>query len=263
SKKILEEEATKLAEKAKTLEKLSASKDAPSLLLEASYFMDIEFPSASKKKLDELRGYVTATIEGHHFYKSCGGRVSATLEMAERLLEKGECASEVKEMFRRQVEPEFPEEGSIVDVKHVKLSGSVFNLGKATIESLDADRLTYSRTIKCDGIYDGLNVPKEAGDKAVSETILGEDYIITKYLSKDGVLKGAYVNLNTPVEIYPNAIRYVDLEVDVCLLPDGSKKILEVNKLEGALNRGLISKQLFEKTLKKAKRILEDIEIIS
>ncbi|MDI6905779.1 MAG: DUF402 domain-containing protein [Candidatus Bathyarchaeia archaeon] len=57
---------------------------------------------------------------------------------------------------------------------------------------------------------------------------------------------GTYINLNTPVEVYP-AIRYVDLEVDVCIQSDGTSKTLDMEKLEKALEKGIISQKLFTK----------------
>lgn len=97
------------------------------------------------------------------------------------------------------------------------------------------------------GFYDGLGVVKEAGDMAMSETKLGEWYITTNYFSRDSRWKGAYINISTPVEIYPQAIRYIDLEVDVCIRPDGETKIMDVDKLEKALEKGAVSTSLFEK----------------
>ncbi|MGC8997984.1 MAG: DUF402 domain-containing protein [Candidatus Bathyarchaeia archaeon] len=246
-KTVLENEVATLCEKVKVLNENAPLADAPALLVEGLYFMDVEFPSLSKARLDALRASVSPTINGHHFYKSCGGKVSAALEMAEKLLEKGQSRSEVEEILREQVRLELPEEGSAVDVEHVKLSGAVFHLGQATVEAINSQELRYSRTIRADGFYDGLSMAKEAGDKAVSETRLGEWHITTNYFSKDGRWKGAYININTPVEIYPDAVRYIDLEVDVCIRPDGKTKVVDMEKLEKALEKGVISRTLFEK----------------
>jgi hypothetical protein len=122
---------------------------------------------------------------------------------------------------------------------------------------LDDEQIKYSRIIRSDGFYDGLGVKKEVGDKAVSETKMGEWCITTKYFSSSGDWKGTYINLNTPVEIYPKTIRYVDLEVDVCIHPDGTNKILDVEKLEKALEKGYISKKLYKIITEKAKEITE------
>jgi len=255
SRETLGNEITKLFEKVKILNTKAAHADAPTLLIEGSCFMDVEFPWFSKRDLDKLRAFVAPTLDGHHFYKSCGGEVSATLEMAEKLLEKGQSKSEVEKSLKEQLLYKLPEEGSFVDVEHVKLSGIVFHLGEAIIESLSDERIKYSRIIRSDGFYDGLGVKKEAGDKAVSETKIGEWCITTNYISNNGEWKGTYINLNTPVEVYPKAIRYVDLEVDVCILPDGANKILDVEKLEEALEKGYISRKLFETVKEETKRV--------
>jgi len=59
------------------------------------------------------------------------------------------------------------------------------------------------------------------------------------------------------VEIYPKTLRYVDLEVDICIKPDGSTKILDMEKLEKALKEEFISRRLFEKVKAKAKELVE------
>ena len=253
----LENEITTLIEKVKMLNEKASHAEAPTILIEGSYFMDVEFPCFSKKNMDRLRASATPTLDGHHFYKSCGDKVSAALEMAEKLLEKGQSASEVERSFKEQILCEFPEADSLVDVEHVKLSGLVFHLGQATIESLDDKQIKYSRTMRIDGFYDGLGVKKEAGDKAVSETKTGEWFITTKYFSNSGEWKGTYINLNTPIEVYPKAIRYVDLEVDVCIQPYGTVKVLDMEKLEKASEKGFISNALFEMTKEKVKEIKE------
>lgn len=243
-KEALELEVSRLVEKSKILSERISSASAPVLLVEGLRFANVEFPASSKCALDRLRSTVTPTLNGHHFYKSCGGPVSAALEMAERLLEKGQSRDEIYDLFRRHVESMFPTVGFSVHVEHVKPSGAIFHLGQATIEALNADGIRYSRIMRANGVYDGLGVKKEKGDRAVSEVNFGEWYIVTSYFSSEDVWKGAYVNINTPVELYPKSIRYVDLEVDVCIRPDGDVKLLDMEKLEKAYNRGIMSDKL-------------------
>jgi Ribonuclease G/E len=260
SREKLETEIATLVKKIKVLYERASHAEAPTLLIEGSYFMDVEFPWFSKRGIDKLRASVAPTLEGHHFYKSCGGKVSAALEMAEKLLEKGQGISEVEKSFKEQILGEFPEVGSLVNVEHVKPSGLAFRLGQATIESLDEKQLAYSRMMRSNGFYDGLGVKKEAGDKAVSETKMDDWCITTKYFSNSGKWKGTYINLNTPVEVYPTAIRYVDLEVDICIQPNGTIKVLDMEKLEKTLERGFISKTLFEIIKEKVKTITEALK---
>jgi Ribonuclease G/E len=255
---VLEKEVSMLNEKVKTLNEKTASASAPSLLIEGLYFMNIEFPSLSKKKLDELRASTAPTIEKHHFYKSCGGKVSAALEMAEKLLENGQIQREVEKLFKDQIEHEFPAERSVIKVEHVKLSGITLQLGQAVVETLNEEEIQYCRTIKSDGFYNGLDVAKVIGDKAVSHAKFGDWHITTNYFSKEGKWKGAYINLNTPVEIYPKAVRYVDLEVDICVQPDCKIKVLDMEKLEKAYKEGVISQRLFETVKDKVKALVKN-----
>ncbi|MEM3550134.1 MAG: ribonuclease E/G [Candidatus Bathyarchaeia archaeon] len=257
-REVLEKEVSMLNEKVKTLKEMAACKSAPSLLIEGSYFMNIEFPYLSKKKLDELRASATSTIQNHHFYKSCGGKVSAALEMAEKLLANGRNKREVEQLFKNQIEPEFPSENSVIDVEHVKLSGITLKLGRAVVETLNEKEIQYCRTIKSDGFYDGLDVAKVVGDKAISHAKFGDWHITTNYFSKEGKWKGAYINLNTPLEVYPKAIRYVDLEVDICIHPDFKIKVVDMEKLEKAYKKGVINQRLFENIRDKVKALVEN-----
>ena len=257
SKEILEQEVATLFEKVKMLERKASSVHAPTILLDGLWFMDVEFPALSKKKLDFLRASVVQTLDGHHFYKCCGGKVSASLEMAEKLLSKGKDKGKVEELFKQQIKNLFPEASSMVDIQHVKPSGMVFHLGQAKIDEMDGEEIKFTRIIKSNGFYDGLAVKKEAEDKAVSETRLGEWFIKTDYFSRDDKWKGTYININTPVEIYPKTIRYVDLEVDLCVKPNGETKILDMDKLEEALKNGIISSRLFGKV----KEVIQEVQM--
>jgi len=260
-RETLENEIRTLVEKVKILNEKAPSAEAPALLIEGSYSVDVEFPSVSKRHLDKLRAFFAQTLERHHFYKSCGGKVSAALEMAEKLLEREQNSSEVEELFKKQIKYEFPEAGSLVDVEHIKLSGYVLDLGQATIESINNEQIKYSRIMRSNGVYDGLGVRKEAGDKAISETKTGEWCITTKYFSKDGEWKGTYINLNTPVEVYPKTLRYIDLEVDVCIKPDVTIEVLDTEKLEKALEKGILSKTLGQIIREKVKGIMNQLDV--
>jgi protein associated with RNAse G/E len=209
---------------------------------------NIDFPLPVKRLLDGFRGQLLYTIEDHHYFKVFGGQVASMVDMVERLLTKGESYAEVYSKFLDLVLPFLPYEDSKVDVKHMKLSGSTLNLGRATVVSYLNEKLLYRRRIRSNGIYDGLEVRKDTGDVAVSETSGGEYFIETRYYSRKGKLKGTYFNINTPVEVYSSEVRYIDLELDVVLLPDGTYKLLDLDKLEKAEKEGTITMSLGEKS---------------
>lgn len=209
--------------------------------------LDIEFPWDSKKRLDEHRGTLFPTVQNHHYYKVCGGEISSAVDMAERLLQEGGAPDDVEELLRQTVEPRLPHEGSEIAIEHVKLSGQTYDLGEAFIESYEEDsRIKYVREMRSNGTYDGLGVGKKAGDRAVTEVRPGEYYTKTDYYSQGGRFKGAYINLNTPVELYPSEIRYIDLEVDICVFPGGEVKVVDMDLLERAAGELIITGKLLE-----------------
>ncbi len=67
------------------------------------------------------------------------------------------------------------------------------------------------------------------------------------------------MNLNTPIELYPYGIRYVDLEVDVCVWPDGRVKKLDEEKLGRAVAEGLITEKLAEIVGEKIRRLMKEL----
>ncbi|MDH5438062.1 MAG: ribonuclease E/G [Candidatus Bathyarchaeota archaeon] len=243
---VLREEITRLTREGRDVRERAESMEAPATLWEGGSHMNVEFPSLSKKKLDEFRRCVTPTMDGHHYYKAFGRRVSSALDMAEKLLEKGCSLKEVEDRFRQTIEAEFPIVGSVIGMEHVKLDGKVFHLGEALVEAFDRNQLSLrlSRVFEREGVYDGLGTPKEPGDRAVTEAKVGDWHFKTQYFSRDGRYKGTYINFNTPIELYPRGIRYVDLEVDVCVWPNGTVRRLDEEKLKNAVGEGLVTEKL-------------------
>ncbi|MBE0513071.1 DUF402 domain-containing protein [Candidatus Bathyarchaeota archaeon] len=235
--------------------------EAPAAILEGSRYVDVEFPALSKKKLDEIRGSVTPTLDGHHYYKACGVNISSALDMAEKLLEKGGSREEVEKLLKQTIRAKYPIVGSLIEIEHVKLHGEVFNLGKAVIEAFNHPKslIRFRRVFKKKGTYDGLKTEKAPGDYAVTEAKIGEWHFKTRYFAKDGRYKGTYINLNTPIELYPHGIRYVDLEVDVCVWPNGRVKKLDEKKLKEATAEGIIAPRLARTVKEKLHEIMKDL----
>lgn len=243
---LLRNEVSTLIEKAESIMQRAEGAEAPTMLWEGAHFVNVEFPALSKKRLDDVRRTVTPTIDGHHRYKASGPRVSTALEMAEKLLEKGYPQADMNDLLRQTIEKEFPSDGSWIKIEHVKLDGKVFHLGPALIEAFDQDKslIRFRRVFKRPGVYDGLKTSKQPDDYAITEAKMDEWHFKTQYFSKEGEIKGTYINLNTPMELYPYAIRYIDLEADVCVWPDGRVETLDMEKLEEALTKGSVTEKL-------------------
>ena len=71
--------------------------------------------------------------------------------------------------------------------------------------------------------------------------------------------KGTYINFNPPVELYPREVRYVDLEVDACVMPDGMVKVVDEEKLWKAVEKGFISRELASFVMDKVNEVVKNL----
>lgn len=225
--------------------------------------MDVEFPALSKKKLDEIRGSIAPTLSGHHYYKACGGKVAGMLEMAEKLIERGYSLKEVEKLLMECALREYPRENSKIGIEHVKINGKIFNLGEARVVKFDEEerQMRLVRVFSSQGVYDGLGVPKEPGDFAVTTLKIGGCSLRTSYFSRGGEYKGTYVNISTPIELYPAKIRYVDLEADICMWPDGRIQKIDFEKLDKFVKMGCISEKLRIMVYEMAEKIIDLLSV--
>ena len=136
-------------------------------------------------------------------------------------------------------------------------------MGEGEITKLDKenDLVRLIRTFNTEGIYDGLRTRKDPGDRAVTDMKIGEWSFRTRYFSKEGTFKGTYVNLNTPIEMYPTKVRYVDLEVDICLWPDGKIREMDREKLGLWISQGYVSERLGQIVKEKVEEIINSLSL--
>jgi Ribonuclease G/E len=121
-------------------------------------------------------------------------------------------------------------------------------LGRGEVVERDPDgTLAVERELTGGGSYDGLGVPRERGDTALTKFREGRWWYPTVYRSSEGDLKGTYVNVCTPVECFPDTVRYVDLHVDVLKYPDGTVERVDDDELDAAVEAGDVSEALAEK----------------
>ncbi|MEM1657803.1 MAG: ribonuclease E/G [Candidatus Jordarchaeales archaeon] len=257
---LITKEVEEIGEELKKIISLSENVDEPTLIREGDETVIAEFPASAKKQLDEIRGSVTPTIDGHHFYKSLGSDVALLVDFAENLISKHpELRSEIKETLQKMTISDSLKNGSKVRFEHIKLDGKVLFLHGKILQNKDDQEIVVKRSFTEGGYYDGLNVPKEEGDYGITRVRVGEWFFRTEYYSKNGEFKGAFHNINTPIEIYPGKIRYVDLEIDVVQLPDGTLRIIDKNALEEAFIKGYITEKLKQKAEQIAEYIVENV----
>jgi len=252
SRSTLSEDVKRLARLAEELREREREGQPPCLLLPGERAVQLEFPGGSKRRLDELRSQVLPTVACHHKAKASGreGDIDTLEQMVRKLSrsrEKGKGLISISTAATPALASlPFPQPGATLTIEHVKLDGQVQVLGRGAVVRASSEEglVEVEREIKTPGSYDGLGVAKEPGDKAVTEFVEGRWYYKTSYYSASGELKGEYYNINTPLEIYPDRVRYVDLEIDVVRLPGSEPRVIDEEKLEEAVKRGQITEKL-------------------
>jgi hypothetical protein len=208
---------------------------------------DVEFPSLSKADLDRIRGEVVPTIRGHHRFRIIA---SEYVDLVEGEVEKYPFQmAKMEAAVKKQLILDALEEGKGVRIEHVKPEGSLIQLRGGEITSLSADKteMTIRRALGR-GRYDGLGLIIEEGDYAITRVKEGDWLVKHSYFSAEGGLKGNYWNINTPVEFYPDKIRYIDLHVDVVLEEGrGKPEIIDRDQLERLVLDGYIKEGLADK----------------
>jgi Ribonuclease G/E len=123
-----------------------------------------------------------------------------------------------------------------VGLVHGKPDGRAFDLGPAEVTSRGADgSVTLQREMTPGGSYDALGVERRAGDVAITKIEEGRWWYPTVYRGADGTKRGTYVNVCTPVEVFPDGVRYVDLHVDVVKHADGTVERVDDDELDEAV----------------------------
>ena len=207
------------------------------------------FGRASRESLDGHRRAVTATMPGHHRIKAGSRRASAGVDFAEALLDTAEGFDADADFPFGVVTDQFgPSAGDRVRLAHGKPDGRCFSLGRATVTDCDPDgSVRLEREVSSSGTYDGLGTRREPGDTAVTKVREGRWWYPTTYRGADGQSKGTYVNVCTPVEVFPDAVRYVDLHVDVVQRPDGSVERVDDDELDDAVAAGHVTSALADR----------------
>ncbi|AEH25288.1 RNA-binding protein [Pyrococcus yayanosii CH1] len=250
---------SKIADRLKEADKYSA----PTEIIEGREIYEVEFGGGAKKKLDEIRNRVTPTIEGHHQFKSYDPEFGFAVEVAEGILAKMPAQRmKISEGFLETVvRNKGPKQGWLFSLDHVKPDGQRIKIGPGEVIEVSTNplRVKIRRHLKPGKFYDGLEIPIEPGDYAITEIEAGKWWFVHRYYDRNGNLKGEFYNINTPVEIYPDRARYVDLEVDIVKWPDGKKEIIDKDKLKEHYEDGIISEKLYRATLKIAQEIFERV----
>jgi hypothetical protein len=202
-----------------------------------------EFPATVKQALDVLREVVVPTLPGHHYLKTIE---SQRVDQAEQTLARDPTrASELARRLREDLVRRCYRRGMSLPIRHVKPDGRAYDL-RGRFGCWRDGLLVLERRFRGGGAYDSLNLPKREGDYGLLEVCEGSWVSRRAYFRGDGTLLGELYNIGTPAELYPDHVRYLDLEVDVLHLPGGPPRVIDQDDLEEQLQAGNISPRLGE-----------------
>ncbi len=211
--------------------------------------------------MDEIRGSVIFTLPYHHYLKACGQNVSEMVSFIEKIVsEKLINENIILDKFLENIKNMLPRMNQLIKIQHVKLDGRIISLTPGKVIYRNNNKIILKRKFKSEGIYDGLGIKKDIGDYALTEISRENFFTYSKYYSFMNNLKGEYYSICTPIEIYENYVRYVDLGIDVIKIPNNPPKIIDVEEMEEAYKKGIISEWLKEKAYKEAEEILNIIQ---
>ncbi len=209
------------------------------------------FGRQSRFALDDIRREVVPTMPGHHRVKAGTAEASAAVDFVEALCDDlvGEDEPGDDQFPFGVVTDQFgPQDGDSIAIEHGKPDGRLFDLGSGEVSERDpAGQITVTREMSPGGTYDALGVERRAGDVAITKFKEGRWWYPTVYRSESGKTRGTYVNVCTPVEIFPERVRYVDLHVDVVKHADGTVERVDDDELDDAVEAGQVSEDLATK----------------
>ena len=215
------------------------------------------FGRESRFELDSIRRRAETTMPGHHRTKAATNAASAAVDFVEAL-----CGSDIASdgeidfpfgVVTRQFGPGM---GDSIAIRHGKPAGRTITLGRGEVTEYDPDgSITVEREMTGGGTYDALGVNRVSGDIATTTFREGRWWYPTVYRSAEGERRGTYVNVCTPVEIFPRSVRYVDLHVDVVKGPDGEVRRVDDDELDAAVAAGTVPEPLASRARKVAASI--------
>jgi protein associated with RNAse G/E len=238
-------------------------KMVPLKIREDIEFYEIEIPAISKKKLDEIRGSVIFTLPYHHSLRAGGQNISEMVSFIEKLVhEKLINGNTISKLFSENFNDMLPKINQLVRIQHVKLNGRIINLTPGKVIYRNGNKIILKRKFKSEGIYNGLGIKKNIGDYALTYISRENWFIHSKYYNFMNEIKGEYYSICTPIEIYENYIRYVDLGIDIVKIPNNPPRVIDIEEIEEAYKKEIISEWLKEKAHKEVEEILNTIQKI-
>ena len=222
--------------------------------------------------LDAIRSSVHATSVYHHAMRAYTN-LREIIDLIDLFSEKISKKESLEKYLRFVIDRS--RENNEILILHRKLfySKPIF-IGPAKIlfseisDNLDeaSARLILYRNVRSEGVYDGIDAPKEFGDKILSFIDTAHRFIFHAYYRADNSIKGVYVNSNTrPILLYDIDYRvnrsrvylvYNDLALDAAI-KENESKLLDEEEFNTYCSNGWIRSSLCEYLLREFRKILD------
>lgn len=214
-----------------------------------------DFPRPVKESLDGIRARYVPTIPGHHYLKAID---SARVDEVEATTPPDELPAAARRLKEELVYRVYVP-GKTVEVWHGKAGGGFAWRGKVA-ELVPGEVLVLERHFTPGGTYDSLEITKEAGDHGRVELYENRWWARRVYFRADGTPIGEIYDIHAPPELYPDGVRYLDLEVDVVRRPSGDVEVVDEDVLARKVEAGLIPEPLAHRALQEVRSLVEELK---
>lgn len=229
------------------------------VIQEGQHIAEVILGGRLRSLLDDVRNSVIPTVKNHHSLKLFS-RKATIIDYTEHILSF--IPDRRDDISNALIDYIYGKLNRVV-IYHVKPDGSTLRIGPGQLLVWNRGELFIKRRLRPGGLLDGLDIPKEEGDYAITHVKLGSTYIVHAYFNKNKELKGVYVNINTEVEPVRGGVMYVDLYVDVVKRGDSEEiRVIDEDQLEQATQRGVIKRSLYDKAMSTVRRVIESFDNI-
>ncbi len=119
----------------------------------------------------------------------------------------------------------------VIRVKKVLTDGSIKIEYSGILKEKDEEKISIDTGWSREPLDLGYTL-FEPDDKWVETFFLHRWYNVFRIASKEGTLKGFYINITKPPVVEGNLIKWEDLALDIWVRPDGSYLILDEDEFE-------------------------------
>lgn len=244
------------------LEESRNREKAPREIYSGEFIGLISLTSLAKNKLDDLRNRVVFTLPLHHSLKTIGGLYSELIDFTEKIISNLKISIEDLEKSILDYIHEKIVHNNRIRIVHIKPDGSRRELTPGYVRSVRKTEqgleIHLTRSIRSNGVYDGLDVEKKEGDIDYMFLETSNWFISHNYF-RGGMWIGSYININTPPEIFPDTVKYHDLLLDIVVKPGEEPKLIDTEDFNKYCTEGVISNKTCSVALIKANEIMKNI----